>query len=924
MNVATAAVRLTVNGRPAALRSPPASRLAEALRSELGLTGTKIGCDAGDCGACTVLLDGEQVCACMVPVGQAAGRRVTTVEGLARDGTLSDLQAAFLRHGAAQCGICTPGMLMAARDLLDRMPSPSEEQAADALGGVLCRCTGYRKIVEAVLDVAGTPGGAEPAAGRAVGARIERLDGTAKVNGDEVFGADFAPPDALSLRVIRSPVARGRFETGDLEGFMAARPGIAAVLTAADIPGSNAFGVYPTGKDQPVLADGIVRYRGEAVLAIVGNGSAVAALRDADVPIRWAEEAPVSGIAQASAAGAAPVQAGREDNVLARGRVVKGDIARGFEEARHVAAGEWRTGFVEHAYIEPEAGWARRTGDRIEVHVSTQSPYMDRDETALILGIEPAQVRIVPTACGGGFGGKLDLSVQPLVALAAWKLGVPVRCTYTRPESMASSTKRHPSAIRARAGCTAEGKLTAFEFHGDFDTGAYASWGPTVADRVPVHATGPYVVPHVRNTSCAWLTNAPPSGAFRGFGVPQSAIAGEALMDELAAQCGLDPLAFRLANALRKGDATSSGQVLEHSAGLAECLEALQPDWERERAAADRFNRAAGRGAVRRGVGVAGMWYGCGNTSMSNPSTMRIGISAGGRVTLYNGAMDMGQGPNTIMPQIAADALGVPVGTVAVVAGDTDRTADAGKSSASRQTFVSGRAAQLAGEDLRAKILRLANVGPAAALAVGNGCIVLRDGDAERTLDLRAMTPDGAGDVLAGEGTFDPPTRPLDENGQGVPYATYGFGAHLAVIDIDTELGTVALRRIVAAHDVGRSINPTLVEGQIHGGIAQGIGLALMEEFVPGRTENLHDYLIPTVGDMPPVDVILVEDPEPLGPYGAKGIGEQALIPTAPAIFNAVHHATGVRLRRAPALPHRVRAALLAARNSASRETGHA
>ena len=921
MNIAAAATTLTVNGAPTALRSPPATRLADALRSELGLTGTKVGCDAGDCGACTVLLDGEQICSCMVAVAQAAGRDVTTVEGLARDGALSDLQAAFLRHGAAQCGICTPGVLMAARDLIDRNPSPTEEEAADALGGVLCRCTGYRKIVEAVLDVAGSPDFEAPEtvseAGAAVGARIARLDGAQKLTGDEVFGADFAPPDALTLRVVRAPIARGRFETGDLDAFRVARPGIAAVLTAADIPGSNAFGVYPVGKDQPVLADGIVRYRGEAVLAVVGNAGAVAALRNGDLPVTWHDDAPVTGIDAAREAEAALVQGHRDSNVLARGRVVKGDVVRGFAEADFVAEGEWRTSFVEHAYIEPEAGWARRTGDRLEIHVSTQSPYMDRDETATILGIGQEQVRIIPTACGGGFGGKLDLSVQPLIALAAWTLGVPVRCTYTRPESMASSTKRHPAAIRARAGCTADGRLTAFEFHGDFDTGAYASWGPTVADRVPVHAAGPYVIPHVKNTSCAWLTNAPPSGAFRGFGVPQSAIANEALLDDLAGQCGVDPLAFRLKNAIRRGDETSSGQVLEHSAGLADCFEALQTDWDRERAEADRVNRAGG--PLRRGVGVAGMWYGCGNTSMSNPSTMKLGISADGQVTLYNGAMDMGQGPNTIMPQIAADALGVPVERIANVAGDTDRTADAGKSSASRQTFVSGRATQIAGEALRANILRLANVGPAAALEIGDGRIVLRDGDAERTLDLRAMARDAEGDVLAADGTFDPPTKPLDANGQGVPYATYGFGAHLAVIDIDVELGTIKVRRIVAAHDVGRAINPTLLEGQIHGGVAQGLGLALMEEFVPGRTENLHDYLIPTFGDVPPIDTILIEDPEPLGPYGAKGIGEQALIPTAPAIFNAVHHATGVRLRHAPALPHRVREALLAAQ-----EAGHA
>ncbi|MEQ8695633.1 MAG: molybdopterin cofactor-binding domain-containing protein, partial [Bauldia litoralis] len=445
-----------------------------------------------------------------------------------------------------------------------------------------------------------------------------------------------------------------------------------------------------------------------------------------------------------------------------------------------------------------------------------------------------------------------------------------------------------------------------------FDTGAYASWGPTVADRVPVHATGPFHVPHVLNTSRALHTNAPPSGAFRGFGVPQAAIAHEALYDDLAEQCGIDPLEFRLINALRAGQPTATGQVLEASAGLAACLEVLKPRWQALRADAEAFNRTA-HGPVRRGVGVGCMWYGCGNTSMSNPSTMRIGVDRAGRLTLYNGAVDMGQGPNTIMVQIAADALGVPAEGFRVIMGDTDLTPDAGKSSASRQTFVSGKAVQLAGEDLRGQILRRANVGPDAVIAFGDGAVRLTDGGSEHILDLRDLEANERGDVLSGEGTFDPPTAPLDENGQGIPYATYGFAAQLAEISVDTELGVVKATRIVAAHDVGKAVNPTLVEGQIHGGIAQGLGLALMEEYVPGRTENLHDYLIPTFGDIPPIETIIVEDAEPLGPYGAKGIGEPALIPTAPAIFGAIRHATGVVMRDAPAIPSRVRAALKAA-----------
>jgi aldehyde oxidoreductase len=903
---------LTVNGKPRALDIEPARRLADVLRDELGLTGTKIGCNAGDCGACTVLLDGKQVCACLVAAAQAAGRSVVTVEGLAQAGRLSALQAAFHRHGAAQCGICTPGMLMAAADLLARAPRPSEGAVLDALGGVLCRCTGYRKIVAAVLDAADGTIAPAPEAGRAVGARAAKVDGIAKLTGTERFGADEAPADALWLRAVRSPHARARFRLGSFAPLQAKYPGLLRVLTAADIPGSNRFGIYPTGKDQPVLAESEVRFRGEAVVALIGDGATVTAIADAEVPIAWEPLPPVAGVAAALAPGAPALHADKPDNVLVTGRVRRGDVERAIAEAAAVAEGEFQTAFVEHAYIEPEAGYARRVGDRIEVFATTQTPYMDRDELALILGLRPDQVRILPSAVGGGFGGKLDLSLQPLIATAAWLLRRPVRCVYTRPESMASTTKRHPAAIRARLAADAQGCLAAVDFHADFNTGAYASWGPTVANRVPVHASGPYLVPNLRAVGRAIYTNDTPAGAFRGFGVPQTAVATETLMDELAAKLGLDPLEFRLRNALRPGLATGTGQVLPASVGLVACLEALRPKWRAARQAASAFNARAG---VRcRGAGIAAMWYGIGNTSMSNPSTMRIGLNAAGTLTLYSGAIDIGQGANTVLMQICADALGAPMAALRLVAGDTDRTADAGKTSASRQTFISGAAVKLAAEDLRRQVLARAGMGEGARIIFGSDGVIVAENGQARRLDLSTLPASNeTGDVLTGTGTFDPPTTPLDGEGQGAPYASYAFAAQMAEVEVDLGLGTVKVTRITAAHDVGRAINPTLVEGQIHGGVAQGLGLALMEEFIPGRTENLHDYLIPTFGDVPEIECLLIEAAEPLGPYGAKGIGEPALIPTAPAILNAIHDATGVRLRQVPATPDRVRAALLAA-----------
>ncbi|MCK5621205.1 MAG: molybdopterin-dependent oxidoreductase, partial [Alphaproteobacteria bacterium] len=392
----------------------------------------------------------------------------------------------------------------------------------------------------------------------------------------------------------------------------------------------------------------------------------------------------------------------------------------------------------EHAYIEPEAGWARRVGDRIEIFATTQAPYMDLEETANILGLERDQVRIIPSACGGGFGSKLDQSVQPLLAVAAWVIGRPVRCTYSRPESMASTTKRHPARMRARAACDADGRLTAYDFTGDFDTGAYASWGPTVADRVPIHCPGPYHVPNLRARTRAVLTNMAPSGAFRGFGVPQCALVHEALMDRLAASTGIDQLEFRHINALRKGDEISTGYALEASAGQAECLEALRERWAEWRTAADTYNEGA-NSALRRGVGIGSVWYGCGNTSISNPSTMHVGIAADGTVTLYTGAVDIGEGANTVMVQIAADALGIAASQFHYIMGDTDLTADAGKTSGSRQTYVSGRAAQLAGEDLRARILRLTNAVADAAIEVAGGRIAVRDGTGAHEIDLGAL-----------------------------------------------------------------------------------------------------------------------------------------------------------------------------------------
>ncbi len=909
----TEVTSFTLNGSIAQVEPLPGERLSYALRERLDRKDVKIGCNAGDCGACTVLVDGAPVCACLMPVQQAVGRQVETLAGLVKtDPDAQALMQSFQHHQAAQCGICTPGMMVSAVALLREVPQPSAAQVQDALGGVLCRCTGYRKIIDAVVGAHAADG--LTVASTALGQPARRLDGQAKVDGSEAFGDDVAPAGALVARVIRAPHASAGFTFGDLEAWRSAQPGIHCILTADDVPGLNAFGVIPGFIDQPVFAVNHIRFRGEAVACVVGEAEAMIALDLESFPVRWSPQTALADTDAATAPDAPQLFEDRKGNIMCGGFVQCGDVEAALDAADVTVEAQYTTSFVEHGYIEPEAGFAQVIDGRIHVHACTQAPGMDREALAAILDRPMADIRIVPTAVGGGFGSKIDLSLQPFIALAALKTARPVRMTYARAETMQSTTKRHPAQITIKVGAKADGTLSGLRFDGDFNTGAYASWGPTVANRVPVHASGPYHIPDYRARSRAVHTHCPPAGAFRGFGVPQSAIAQETAFDLLAEKLGLDPLEFRLKNALADGVPTVCGQVFDQGVGIAPCLEALRPAWEEAKAECARFN--AKNDTVKRGVGIAGAWYGCGNTSLPNPSTILAGVRADGTVVLHQGAMDIGQGANTVIPQIFAQALGLSVEGIKILGGDTDITPDAGKTSASRQTFVSGNAALKTGEALGAQILRQVNAGPAAQIGCQDGQLTVTDGGRTQRLDLTRLPVDAQGYVLQAQESYDPPVKPLDENGQGVPYAQFGYAAHLVVVEVDIALGLCRPLRFVAAHDVGRAINPLLVEGQVQGGIAQGLGMALMEEYIPGRTENLHDYLVPTIGDVPPIETLILEVADAHGPYGAKGLGEHVLIPTAPAILNAIYHATGARVTQTPATPTRLRAAL--------KEAGHA
>ncbi|MYG09770.1 MAG: molybdopterin-dependent oxidoreductase [Rhodobacteraceae bacterium] len=896
----------------------PAERLSESLRERLLVRDVKVGCNAGDCGACSVIIDGEIVCACLTPTLQVEGKSILTAQGIVNDTQLGQrLAGSFQKHGASQCGICTPGMMVSAYRLLETEKEPTEKMVRDYLGGVLCRCTGYQKIIDGVLGVNGTdPETRTQLSGfPTIGESVRHLDGKDKVTGLMKYGDDVAPPYTLMVKVIRSPYNRAAFHFGDLDGFVEDNPEVEAILTHGDIPGVNYFGIFPGFIDQPVFADDEARFKGEAVAAIVGFPEFINSFAVEDFPITWTELPSVLDIEDAEEEGIHQVLPGRDRNVLCRGLVKRGDYQKGLQNSEFVAEGEFTTSFVEHAYIEPEAGYSFMDGEQLVIQACTQSTFMDKESLQEILNLDQSKIRVVPTAVGGAFGAKLDLSVQPYLALATLKTGQPARIAYTRQESFLSTTKRHPAELSIKVGVNDEGLIQGIHFRGKFNTGAFSSWGPAVINRVPIHATGPYYVPNYLAETKAILTNSTPSGAFRGFGVPQATAALEALLDDLALKIGIDPLEFRIKNALDDGLPNGCGQIFESGVGIKPCLEALRPYWAEEKKRVREFNDAHKNHHLVRGVGVASGWYGCGNTALSNPSTIKAGIKSDGTVFLHQGAIDIGQGSNTVIPQIFGEALGMEKAQFEMIYADTDLTPDAGKTSGSRQTFVSGNAARLCGMALKRQITRQLNVSEDSILKIEGTIVSAGEEPNEPTLDLATLSSDDDGFVFKAMETYDPPTITLDENGQGEPYAQYGYTAHLAVVEVDRKLGKVGVVRIVAAHDVGKAINPMLIEGQVHGGVVQGLGMTLMEEFIPGKTDNLHDYLIPTIGDIPEIKTIIVEVPDPCGPFGAKGLGEHALIPTPPAILNGIFDATGVQIRKLPASPDRVLKALTDSEN---------
>ncbi len=739
---------------------------------------------------------------------------------------------------------------------------------------------------------------------RTIGGARPRRDAVDKVLGRTRFAADVRVPGLLHLAVARSDTAHARVRAVHTARARAV-PGVVGVFTARHVPGENRYGIIASTADQPMLAGDRVRFVGEAVALVAAETPEAAAEGASRVVVDYDPLPAITDPSEALEAGAVAIH--DRGNLCFEQRIVRGDVDAGFARAAAVVERTYRTAVIEHAYLEPEAALARIEDGVLVVETSTQNPHYDRSDLCRLLGLAEDRVRVVQRATGGGFGGKLDLSVQPYVALATWLTGRPSRLVYSREESFLASGKRHPFVMRYRSAADGSGRLVAVEADLVADTGAYASYALAVAMRAAVHAAGPYRVPAVRIRCRTVYTNRVFSGAMRGFGTPQAAFGHESQMDLLAGALGIDPLELRRRNALRPGDVTVTGQTLGHSVGLVACL-------DRVGAVRDRWARQLREpGTVPRGLGVGAMYYGIGNTGVSNPSSARVALDPDGAFTLFTGAADIGQGSDNALLAICAETLGVDPDRIRLVRGDTARTANAGATSASRQTYISGGAVLRAAGRLRERLVREAArvLGvPADRLVVGDGRVGPAGGTGA-SVTLAELAARCGGGPVSETGGFDPDAAVLDRTtGQGRPYGTYAFAAQVARVSVDPATAEVRVDGLAAAHDVGRAIHRPSVLGQISGGVAMGLGMALMETFGPGRDENLDTYLVPTTLDVPRVTPMIVEQPEPTGPFGAKGVGEPALIPTAPAILNALAAACGARIHNLPATLERVQKAL--------------
>ena len=812
------------------------------LREELSLTGTKDGCSEGACGACSVIIDGKLAKACTRKLSKIDGSSVITIEGLS-EREKAVYSYAFASAGAVQCGFCTPGMIIAAKALIDNNPAPSDEDIRKGIRGNICRCTGYVKIEKAIKLAAEmlkenieVP---EYDTDPRISGTMARIDAEEKALGKGLFADDIRMEGMLYASAVRSPAPRCRIVRIDDKEALE-DPRCMAVIKADSVPYNRHGHIVP---DWPVLIpEGeITSYIGDAICIVVASERE--ALDELKKKVRIEYEV-LEGVFSPEEAmkDAIPVHQG-QSNIYDTERIVRGDADKAIADSDIVITETFKTPFTEHAFMEPECAVALPDGDGVFVYASDQSVYDDQREIARMLKLPEEKVRVRATLVGGGFGGKEDMSVQHHAALASYLLKRPVKVKLTRQESLEVHPKRHPMKIHIRLGADDKGRLKGMKAEIIADTGAYASLGGPVLQRACTHASGPYNFQNFEVDGKALYTNNVPAGAFRGFGVTQSCFAMESAMDEMAELVGLDPFEIRMLNALRPGDVMPNGQIAGPDTGIRECLEAV---------------RSTYYGSKRTGIALAMKNSGVG---VGVPDIGRCILSVeNGKIHIRSSASCMGQGIGTVMLQIAAETLGMKSEFFIVEAPDTSRTPDSGTSTASRQTAFTGEAVRLA--SLRLK-------------------------EALSTQSIEKLE----GQEFSAEFNFK--TDPITSTKENpVSHLAYSYSAQVAELD---EEGKV--KRITAACDAGTVINRKAIEGQIEGGVLMGMGYALTEDFI---TENgLVKSKYATLGllrttDRPEIETILVHAKGKLSSsYGAKGVGELCTIPTAPAIANAYRRLDG-------------------------------
>lgn len=914
-------VSFSVNGQAVHAEAPSDMTLLRFLRERLGLTGTKNGCSSGHCGACTVILNSKATRSCLIKMDspRLIGAEVVTIEGLAVEGKLHPLQAAFIEHGAVQCGFCTPGMLMSAKALLDEEPHPSEERIKEHLtrNRNLCRCTGYVKIIEAIRDAAARLAAGETAVDPESVLRetgdLPRLrkDALGLVTGRTPFSDDLILDGMLYGKILWSEHPHAEIlsiDTSEAE----AMDGVALVVTAKDIPGENRAGLLEL--DQPAIAADKVRFIGDSLAAVFAETPEIAEAALQKIRVEYRPLPAVFTPEEAARPDAPKVH--DKGNLIHHAKIVRGDVDEAFERCAVVAEHTFTTPRIEHAFMEPESGVGIPEPDGgVTLKMGTQTAFDDRRQLARILALPEEKIRIIQMPMGGAFGGKEDILIHQYLALGALLSQRPVKITLTREESLRTHPKRHPAKMHFKLGADADGRFQALQAEIVLDGGAYASLSVDVLENSLVFAGGPYYIPNVRVEGWAWYTNNVPCGAMRGFGVNQVAFALESLVDEIGRRLGLDPFEIRLRNALDVGLPTIADHVLQ------EGVVGIKPTIEAAREALEKLDIPQPPPGKRIGIGVASAVKNIGfGHGLPESAGAVAELDASGRVCIYSSQHEYGQGARAGLVRLAAEELGIPADQVEIVWPDTAVTPPTGSTTASRQTFMTGNALLMAcralKEEISARAAEMLDTEPKNVRIEGRYLV--------DTVSGRRMPIAGLGERIAVERRYQtPPSAPLLEEPShfGQPdfesrptHWCYAYGTHVAVVEVDEKSGDVRVLTVIAAHDLGKVINRGAVEGQVHGGVMMGIGYALTEQYVVEQGVNLTNSLrkcgVPTADYTPNVIPILIEVPHPQGPQGAKGFAEGPSLATAPAITNAIYDALGVRIYDLPATRDKLAAAL--------------